>query len=169
MGCDAFAPLAPDTEKISHLDNAPDFGLGNFDSGYIYALGKVGLNPDLIVTPYSDTTGDVLGVMLYDPTNKKDYRLDFRFKESHTEASHYYENFEKLKDPTGAQKIYLYQEGQILTNNQFQYDTLELKEYRAEKNDVWVFDERVLLLVIGTSYRPDGFVNIYFKHRNISQ
>ena len=170
MGCDVLAPLPfAAREQIYQLDNSPDVGIGNFDQGFDFLSASKKDSTNLIVSPYSDNLGNVLGLMLYDPTDKKEYELDFRFEESHAEASHYYQNYEVLKDSNNYQKVFLFQIGSIATANQYQYDTLEIKQYRAQKNDIFIYDKRIIIHVLGTSHRSDGYVNLYFKYRNLKK
>ena len=167
MGCEVLAPLPVARPAIHQLDNSPDFGIGSFKEGFDFTAAAKSETPNLIVSPYINTEGEVLGLMLFDPTAQKDYRLDFRFEDSHAESSHYFQNYEFLKETQNLQKVYRYNHGKIVTGNQYMYDTLQLQELRAQKNDVIVYDDRILLHILGTSYRQDGYVNIYFRYRDI--
>lgn len=170
LGCDVLAPLpniSIPRQDIYQLDNSPEFGIGSFSEGFDFETGTKKDTADLIVSPYSDTEGEVLGLMLFDPTTVKDYRLDFRFEESHAEASHYYQNYEFLNESQQYQKRYKFLARSIVTGNQYRYDTIQVRELKAQKNDIIVYDERILLHILGTSYRSDGYVNMYFRYRKI--
>lgn len=168
MGCDVLAPLpSMSRADIYQLDNSPDFGIGSYNEGFDFMTGTKKDTANLILSPYSNTEGEVLGVMLYDLTDNKDYRLDFRFEDSHAEASHYYQNYEFLHGSKNYQKRYKFQTGSIVTGNQFRYDTIQAQELKVIKNDIVVYDERILIHVLGTSYRSDGYVNMYFRYRKI--
>jgi len=169
MGCDVLAPLPIAREQIYQLDNSPDFGIGNFSQGFDFGTGSKRDTANLILSPYSNTEGEVLGLMLFDPKDTKEYRLDFRFEESHAEASHYFKNYEVLKETENFQKVFKFQEGTIATANQYQYDTLALREYKAQKNDVFIYDNWILLHILGTFFRSYGYVNVYFKYRRINE
>ena len=164
-GCEGLTPPPPLDQTIYHIDNSSEFGLGGFNDGFNFSTRTINDKPDLILSPYINTEGTILGVMLYDQTFQKTYRLDFRFKESQREASHYYDNFELLKPIIESQKVFKFIPNTILTSNSYRYDVLEQIEYKAEKNDVWIFDDKIVLHIISTSFREDGYVSLHFKYR----
>lgn len=167
LGCGYVAPQTFRHDMIFQLDNKSEFGIGSFHEGFNFASGTKSDSANLIISPYKDTTGKVLGVILFDPLKPKNYSLDFRFQNSHNEASHYYNNYEVLYGSTQLQKVFIFNEGTVITSNQFMFDSIPLKEYKAEINDIFLYDNKILIHIISTSIRQDGYVNIYFKYRRI--
>lgn len=175
LSCDALTTItAPpaaqpvrQAERIFQLDNQPEFGLGNFMSGFNFELGTMTDSTDIvqmIVSPIKNTDGDVLAPMIYDSGLGKDYKLVIRFGASYHEANYFYENYLFLQPQYATPQKFKHSTDRLNTA-QFHFEAIEEDHIDVQTNDLWLYDSRILILILSQSTREDGYVNVHFRYK----